>query len=43
MLRSRKVGFAAAFVYISLILLPVVTHGQSKTSPLKITVYKTPT
>ena len=43
MTRSRIVGLAAVFVYVSLMLLPVVAHGQSKTPPLKITVYKTPT
>ena len=42
MVRPRIVGLVALFVYASLTLVPVA-HGQFKTAPLKITVYKTPT
>lgn len=43
MVDSRRVGFVTTFIYVSLTLLPIVSYAQSKTSPLKVTVYKTPT
>jgi hypothetical protein len=43
MVDLRRVGFVTTFIYVSLTLLPVVSYAQSKTSPRKVTVYKTPT
>jgi hypothetical protein len=40
---NRSLSLAAALIYLSLALSPVMSYAQSRTPAPTVTVYKTPT